>query len=77
MLEGGWGWMGVQDDIIQQDSAQNHTNTHALFQENPGRQPGQNIINAPLSTKDHSTPQTVSTPHNIIHTLHDKDNGNH
>ena len=44
---------------IQQDSAQNHTNTHALFRENPGRQPGQNIINAPLSTKDHSIPQTV------------------
>ena len=62
---------------IQQDSAQNHTNTHALFRENPGRQSGQNLINAPLITKDHSTPQTVSTTHNIIHTLHDKDNGKH
>ena len=52
-----WGWTFLV--YIQQDTAQNHTNTHALFRENPGRQPGQNIINAPLSTKDHSTPQTV------------------
>ena len=33
------------------------------FGEKPGRQPGQNIINAPLSTKNHSTPANCRNLH--------------